>query len=245
MKTKTSSKDTTKKPKHGFYTTKDNEIVVKSLYREGDLLREWTFYELDRSYSSPFLDDYNLHFNCEWSWPEADNRKLVRRVCEGLKPCGHTIVTHCEDLKVLMAAAEHYELRTEIKTLPHPEGAIYRLSVYRRGQLGSYLDLSAIETVCVDYLKYKYDIQEEGLDGLDADLDPDLVKLRFVDAFEFAKKASIKATQRSSLNPDFIIDEENCFRELIPRCLALGYPIDFIMEDLIHVYLGFGESVYI
>lgn len=95
--------DANGEPLHGIYLTQYNKTEEKQIINNGNLLKKFRYPVIETDFSSPMLNDYNLHLYTSWSWTGVDPMESITRVLDGKKPMGFWIVKNEEDYKYCLA----------------------------------------------------------------------------------------------------------------------------------------------
>lgn len=189
---------------HGVYEVKQKRIVKKYFINNGYKMAMYKYPDIKRSFSSPMVNDYNLHLCGGWSWRDVNERQeIVDRVIAGLKPTGFTYAF--EKDREWLEQQESMAQQAGCSTCAY-ETHLLRLGVAYPHQCCEIFDLDALKT---DYMKYagilgggyRFDDVEEALDVL--------CSYNFTNFFE-----------------EFAVGDPTSNSEAIVTGLLLGYPIE-------------------
>lgn len=132
--------DAAGKPVHGIHHETGQRVQHKMVFNDGYVLIEYTYPVVKRSFKSPMLNDYNLHF-INPGWKGTDGKALVNRVAKGLKPAGITWGELAELLE-LEDMAKNAGLMTFLRQ-HHPQ-SLYELGFTCKGTFGTTFDLQSL-----------------------------------------------------------------------------------------------------
>ena len=74
---------------HGIYHAGQESTAHTIVFIHGTCVADYSYPCIDRRFSSPMVNDFNLHFVGRWRWLfENEGRTLVERIAAQLKPAG-------------------------------------------------------------------------------------------------------------------------------------------------------------
>lgn len=74
---------------HGVYIREHKKTIDKLFINNGNLMRKYKYPRIEeRHFSSPLLNDYNLHLCGGWSFNGIEDNQTIQRVINGKKPMG-------------------------------------------------------------------------------------------------------------------------------------------------------------
>ena len=104
--------DASETPLHGIYHGGQESTDHTLVFVHGTCVADYQYPRIDRAFSSPMVNDFNLHFVGRWQWPfENEGRSLVERIAGGLKPAG-LIALPIEQGQALLQDASDANLAT-------------------------------------------------------------------------------------------------------------------------------------
>jgi hypothetical protein len=199
---------------NGIFHRKFNKSEQTLIYVKGHLLQGYSYPLIERRFSSPMVNEYNLCFVGGWFPCDQFGQyigtmsSVVNRVIEGLKPmswCGawKTYPSRVTELIYLEKQARIAGLATSMTETDNQ----VRLSVCRRGKLEEMFDLEALRD---DYIEFRYKMCRICHDDF------------FVDrVIEALKKMQGKCLEHFV---DWNIEPEEGINYCIKTGLFLGYP---------------------
>lgn len=190
---------------HGVYEVKQQGMMKKKYFiNNGHKMSVYEYPDIERSFSSPMVNDYNLHLCGGWAWKDIDlTQEIIDRVITGLKPVGFTYTTGKRGKEWLL---EQEGIAQQAGCLTYIFNEDKCLGIAYPHKCCEIFDLDALES---DYMKYaevlggdhRFDDVEEALDILSF--------YNFIDFFE-----------------EFAAGDPTLDREFIIAGLLLGYPIE-------------------
>lgn len=100
---------------HGIYHAEQEFTAQTIVFIHGAGVANYSYPRIDRSFSSPMVNDFNLHFVGRWRWPfENEGKTLVDRIAGQKKPAG-LIALPSEYGSTLLQEAKDAGLATALK----------------------------------------------------------------------------------------------------------------------------------
>jgi len=72
----------------GIYTRENDEIINKLFVINGYVMKKYEYPKIKTRFSSPLLNDYNLHLCGGWFFPGVKSIESLQRVIDGMKTMG-------------------------------------------------------------------------------------------------------------------------------------------------------------
>lgn len=188
--------------KHGIYIRKYKHTTDKLFINNGHLMRVYKYPNIDCKFSSPKINDYNLHLCGGWSFKKTNEKETIERVIKSLKPMGFFVTT---EVKKWESVCKKSKLSYSIVPNHIPTEKHFDIGISCKGTFGENFDL---QNLMLDYMAYS-----------------EKVKIPLPAEEIGAYILSLKDVQISSyLTSDYA--NPNTDQELIVTGLILGYPIE-------------------
>jgi hypothetical protein len=153
---------------HGIYIRNQDDTQEKFFINNGELVRKYKYPDIKTAFRSEMVNDFNLHFCGEWSWPDVDYEYgLIDRVRRKKKPMGLYICDTRGELNKLKHTIRYFNL-TIIKKDKE-------LGFCQKGMLRDLFDLGSLQKDYVNYVGNKAidfkKIEDKALDECIASFD--------------------------------------------------------------------------
>jgi hypothetical protein len=133
---------------HGIYIRNQDDKQEKLFINNGDLVRKYIYPNIRTEFKSEMVNDFNLHFCGEWTWPDVDYEYgLIDRVRRKKKPMGIYICDTRGELNKLKHTIRYLNLNITKKDR--------ELGFCQKGTLKDLFDLDSLQKDYVSYLGYK------------------------------------------------------------------------------------------
>ena len=133
---------------HGIYIRNQDDTQEKLFINNGDLVRKYIYPNIRTEFKSEMVNDFNLHFCGEWTWPDVDYEYgLIDRVRRKKKPMGLYICDTRGELNKLKHTIRYLNLNITKKDK--------ELGFCQKGKLKDLFDLDSLQKDYVNYLGYK------------------------------------------------------------------------------------------
>lgn len=133
---------------HGIYIRNLDKTQEKLFINNGSLMRKYVYTNIKAEFRSGLVNDFNLHFCGEWSWPDIDYEYgLVDRVRRKKKPMGLFICDSRGELNKLKHTIRYLNLNITKKDKD--------LGFCQKGKLKDLFDLDSLQKDYLNYLGYK------------------------------------------------------------------------------------------
>lgn len=188
--------------KHGVYLRKYKNTTDKLFINNGHLMRVYKYPNIDCKFSSPKINDYNLHLCGGWAFRGVNEKEVIERVIKGLKPMGIFVTTEVQKWESVCkkSGLPYLIAPNHFTTEDH-----FDIGISCKGTFDENFDL---QNLIIDYMEYS-----------------DKVKISLPAEEIGAYILSLKDIQISSyLTSDYA--NPNTDQELIVTGLILGYPIE-------------------
>jgi hypothetical protein len=141
-------RDEDNKALHGIYIRNQDDTQEKLFINNGDLVRKYIYPNTKTEFKSEMVNDFNLHFCGEWTWPDVDYEYgLIDRVRRKKKPMGIYICDTRGELNKLKHTIRYLNLNITKKDK--------ELGFCQKGKLKDLFDLDSLQKDYVNYLGYK------------------------------------------------------------------------------------------
>ena len=188
--------------KHGVYIRKYRNTIDKLFINNGHSMRIYKYPIIKQKFSSPRINDYNLHLCGGWAFRRVKSEEALTRVISNLKPMGFLVT---KDVEKWEDVCKKSGLLYSIVPNHIPTEEFFDIGISCNGTFGSLFDL---QNLAADYVNYA-------------------IKVQIPFSTEEVKSfiLSLKDIQISSyLTSDYANPATN--QELIINGLILGYPIE-------------------
>ena len=133
---------------HGIYIRNQDDTQEKLFINNGDLVRKYKYPNIRTEFKSEMVNDFNLHFCGEWTWPDVDYEYgLIDRVRRKKKPMGLYICDTRGELNKLKHTIRYLNLNITKKDK--------ELGFCQKGKLKDLFDLDSLQKDYSVYLGYK------------------------------------------------------------------------------------------
>lgn len=124
---------------HGIYIREYKKTIDKLFINNGNLMRKYKYPRIERHFSSPMLNDYNLHLCGGWAHHGVEMSESLQRVIDGKKPMGDYSTFSLSEL-------EYWKGIVQNTGLPHvfykrPENSINEIGISTEGTFGTIFNL--------------------------------------------------------------------------------------------------------
>ena len=138
---------------HGIYHLKIKDSIHKTVFVHGNKVGSYVYPRILRSFNSPLLNDYNLHFTGGWIWfenQEQENDELLFRVSNNLKTAGF-VVSNRDTCVKIEKKAKRAGLVTDLHSNNVRPDELWEVGMSIKGKFGGIFDLPALER---DYARW-------------------------------------------------------------------------------------------
>jgi len=190
---------------HGIYHADQETTAHTIVFIQGVLVADYAYPRIDSMFSSPMINDFNLHFVGRWRWPfENEGEALVKRIAGREKPAG-LIALPKEHGPALLQAARDAGLAVVFQD-DDARGVQYLgFSIWER-----FKDVFDLGSIVADYAAY-----EQATRFLPDNLESTIESM----LFRIENDTIMSRVERYlSMNPEDVVN-------IITSGLVFGYPI--------------------
>ncbi len=145
-------KDESGKPLHGIFKKDFKKTEHKMYINNGHLMITYKYPKVKREFSSPMLNDENMHLAGGWNFEsKSDDKTLLNRVINKKKPSGFIVEEDISKIKEVQEKANKAGLETKINEEKRNDQTYYELGFTQKGTFGDHFDIDALVK---DYEKY-------------------------------------------------------------------------------------------
>jgi len=188
--------------KHGIYIRKYKNTTDKLFINNGNLMRLYKYPNINRRFSSPKINDYNLHLCGGWTFTNIKEEEVITRVIDGFKPMGFFIT---DKIKKWKNICEKSGLSYLIEPNHIPTEDYYNIGISSKGTFDENFNL---QNLIIDYTNYSKQTKT-------------LLPTKKIENFILSLK---NIEIESYLTFDYA--NPTCDQDIIVTGLILGYPIE-------------------